>query len=82
MDRRDTLALERTQLANERTLLAYVRTSLALAGGGAGVVHFFPAALLQVLGWLLIVLGGVLLVVGVRRFRAVERRLTSPEGPR
>lgn len=72
---RDQLAMERTHLANERTLLAYVRTALACAACGAALLHFFPA--LGSLGWLLVVTGGAMLVVGVIRYFVVRTQLLN-----
>jgi putative membrane protein len=73
---RDHLAYDRTVLANERTLLAYVRTAIAvLAAGGALIEVFTEIRYLRVLGWMLLALGVLVLVLGVRRFTAVSRRL-------
>lgn len=72
---RDQLAVERTHLANERTLLAYVRTALASSACGAALLHFFPA--LGSLGWLLVIAGGAMLVVGVIRYFVVRRQLLN-----
>lgn len=76
----DRLAIERTQMANERTLLAYVRTALAIAAGGATLLGFFsthPA--LFWLGWMLIVGGGVLIVLGAYRFMLMRSKLCAAE---
>ncbi len=73
---RDKLALERTRLANERTFLAYVRTSLSLLAGGALIVQFFsnqPYYLIT--AWVLFVLGGIVLFIGIFRFIRVKGQL-------
>jgi putative membrane protein len=74
---RDRLARERTHLANERTLLAYLRTALGVAAAGAALLKFFAgSAMLLGLGWLLVVTGVGLGVVGGYRFVAVRRGLS------
>jgi inner membrane protein YidH len=70
---RDQLATERTALANERTLLAYVRTTIALFAGGAAGIHFLDSSLVDVIGWLLIASGILVLLFGLRRFRQVSK---------
>ena len=72
---RDRLAAVRTALANERTLLGYVRTALALVIGGVGALKVFAHDVTDVLGWLLIAVGIVLLLVGLARYRTVARGL-------
>ena len=75
--KRDNLAMERTHLANERTLLAYVRTALSMLGGGAVVLHFFPLdPTANVIGWVLVGTGALVLVLGIFRFFRVRGRLT------
>ena len=70
---RDKLALERTRLANERTFLAYVRTSLSLIAGAAVLFQFFSATQSYLaVAWVLAVLGVLVLLVGVYRFRTVR----------
>ncbi len=72
----DRLAVERTRMANERTLLAYVRTALAVAAAGATLLGFFSThpALFWV-GWLMMIGGGVLLIVGIYRFLLMRSKL-------
>lgn len=77
-DIRDKLALERTRLANERTFLAYIRTALSLIAGGAVLFQFFssqPSYL--AIAWLLLGLGGVVLVIGIVRFSRVRAQLNA-----
>jgi len=64
---RDQLAIDRTALANERTFLAYSRTSLALILTGAGCIKFFGSLFSEIAGWVLIVLGLAVVVVGAWR---------------
>ena len=68
----DLLAVDRTILANERNLLAYIRTSLGFLIAGATLIHFFKILLLQITGWVLIPLGFIILLVGIKRYRSVK----------
>lgn len=80
-DRRNELAVIRTDLANERTLLAYARTSLMLVGTGATVIKFFGETRENVaLGIVLLIIGLVLFIVGVARFVEQQRRIRG-DGP-
>jgi putative membrane protein len=72
---RDALAKDRTHLANERTLLAYVRTALALVVTGVGIVEIFASAAAAVIGWITALTGGVLMIVGIWRFRTMRTKL-------
>lgn len=72
---RDLLALDRTVMANERTLLAYLRTALVLGFGGVSLPELFPDLPAHgALGAVSLVGGAILLVVGVWRFAAMQRR--------
>ena len=71
------MARELTALSNERTLLGYARTALAFVAAGVGVIHFFTAQPLIVLGALFIVIGVGLTSWGVHRFREVRRVIRS-----
>jgi putative membrane protein len=66
----------RFTLANERTFLAWIRTGLALIAGGVAVVQLVPALTIpgvrHGLGTVLTTAGGVLAVLAVRRWRAVQ----------
>lgn len=75
---RDKLALERTELANERTFLAYVRTSLSLIAGAVVLFQFFSSVHAYVaIAWVLAVLGVIVLLVGIYRFRKVRAELRT-----
>ncbi|MEX0611820.1 MAG: DUF202 domain-containing protein [Pirellulales bacterium] len=73
---RDHLALDRTRLANERTLLAYVRTALMLLVAGATAVKFVgETPSVVVTGWVFVVLGVFVAVLGTRRFVTMRRAI-------
>ena len=78
-NRRDDLALIRTDLANERTLLAYGRTSLMVAASGVTLIKFFPGTVIAAsLGWSLVVASTCVASLGVIRFSRLQRRLRGP----
>jgi len=72
----DRLALQRTRLANERTLLTYVRTSLALVGFGLALLQFHPERGGR-LGYSALAGAGLVLLVGLVRFRVHRRQLLA-----
>ena len=78
IDRRDQLAIARTDLANERTLLAYGRTSLMVAATGVTLIKFFPNLVLACgVGWLLTILAALIGIIGIVRFAKLRRRLNQ-----
>ena len=74
---RDELAIDRTILANERTLLSYLRGAVTLVIAGLSFLHFAAPGLLRGLGLALIPAGLVTGVIGVRRHRAMDRRIRA-----
>jgi putative membrane protein len=73
---RDHLAIDRTRLANERTLLAYLRTSLMLLVAGATAVKLIDVnRSILVTGWVFLVAGMIVGVVGVWRFLAMRQAI-------
>jgi putative membrane protein len=72
------LALQRTRLANERTLLTYVRTSLALVGFGLALLQLHPERGGR-LGYTALAVAGIVLMVGLLRFRTHRRQLADNE---
>jgi len=74
---RDQLAIDRTILANERTFLAYCRTCLAMILTGAGCIKLFESPFSYVAGWMLIVLGLVVVIVGIWHSRAMARNINT-----
>lgn len=77
----DHLSQRRTRMANERTLLSFVRTFLGLVTAGVAMIQFITMPWVHVLGYVFLVLGPVLLVIGiVQYFRT--RRLINDGGYR
>lgn len=74
---RDHLAIDRTILSNESTLLAYVRTSLAIIAAGVTLVHFFNVTLVQIAGEVLVTAGVLILVLGYRRFKMMQKSINE-----
>ncbi len=72
---RDHLALERTKLANERTLFSYLRTGLYLLTAGIGIFEIKSISHLEVLGWIAVFTGAILLVTGLLRFLKMNHHL-------
>lgn len=70
---RDVMSTERTALANKRTFMAAIRTALALAATGAAFIKFLHDQLIEILGWLLIVAGVAMLVIGLINYLRVRR---------
>jgi putative membrane protein len=70
-------------LANERTLLAWIRTALTVEAGGFALGHVSHASTAgKVSGVAALLFGGVLALIGYRRFRAADaaiRRHTLPK---
>lgn len=69
---RDHLSAQRTILANERTLLSYIRTALTLFAAGVSFIKFFGYVMIELLGWLLLPLGILILIKGVISFRKMN----------
>lgn len=72
---RDRLAAARTELANERTFLAYVRTAMTLLVTGIFLAKFFDHTLAVLAGWASAPLGGLVLLLGVWRYRKMKAAL-------
>lgn len=77
---RDHLAIDRTILSNESTILAYIRTSLALVAAGAALIHFFTENWIRVIGGLFLILGLVIMVIGVFRYKKMDKSIKDIEG--
>ncbi len=66
------LANIRTVLANERTLLAYIRTALTLFIAGISFIEFFKINRMQILGWIFIGIGVIILFIGIYRYEKTK----------
>lgn len=73
---RDELAIDRTLLANERTLLAYLRAGVALGIAGVSIMHFAAHDWFRVIGILCVPTGILTAIVGILRYRRVDRAIT------
>lgn len=74
---RDFLAMERTSLANERTLFSYIRASLYLAIGGVAIIEYEGFASFSWLAYTVFGLSGLLIFIGVFRYRRLKRKLST-----
>lgn len=74
---RDELAVDRTLLANERTLLAYLRSAMALLIAGISIMHFSQHLWFSAVGILCLPTGLATGVIGVVRFRTMNRAITA-----
>lgn len=69
-------------LANERTLLAWVRTGLTLQAGGFAIVHLAEKTPGNIAtGLTAILLGGILAIIGYRRFKEADRAIRQHRLP-
>jgi putative membrane protein len=75
MSRSERLALARTLMANQRTVLAYVTTSLGLLAGGYGLIVLTGHMLLQAAGVVGLALSGIVVILGLVRYRRMKRAL-------
>ncbi|MGH7884232.1 MAG: DUF202 domain-containing protein [Thermodesulfobacteriota bacterium] len=74
---RDELAIDRTLLANERTFLAYLRTAIALVLAGITFIHFASHSWLEILGFVCVPIGIIILIVSVNRYRKMKLNILS-----
>ena len=69
------MAQQRTHMAAERTFFAVLRTGLAIAGAGTVIVNVlgsnWPTWLSVVLASVFIIVGYSMMIVGLRRYRAL-----------
>ena len=75
------LTIGRTIMANDRTPLAFLRTSLAFCAAGIGLIKYLHHPVFDVIGWISVILGGILFIWGVHRYRHVKKilRAVTPE---
>ncbi|WP_231148432.1 DUF202 domain-containing protein [Clostridium botulinum] len=74
---RDLLATDRTILANERTFLSYLRTFLSLLIAGCTLIKIPKSMLLHVTGYILIIIGTVIGIHGIKTFIKIDRNLKN-----
>jgi putative membrane protein len=74
---RDYLAIDRTILANDRTVLAFVRTALALFLTGVTLIKLFGPGPIVTIGWTASALGTIVLVMGLVRYRKMQRSISA-----
>lgn len=74
---RDELAIDRTVLANERTLLAYLRSGVALVIAGVSIMHFSSESWFWAVGVACIPVGMVAGIVGVVKYRRMNRVISA-----
>ena len=68
-------------LANERTLLAWVRTGLTIQAAGFAIIHFSSNNAGIYSGILALMFGGLLAIIGHRRFIAADKAIRSHKLP-
>jgi putative membrane protein len=69
-------------LANERTFLAWVRTALAVLIGGIALTQLgHHSTAQQIVGMVVIILGGFMALVGYSRFRAADQAIRAGQLP-
>ncbi len=73
---RDDLAIDRILLANERILLAYLRSGVALLIAGATIIHLTHGGWFWYVGIACIPLGILTGIIGVTRYRTMNRDIT------
>ncbi len=76
---RDHLAIDRTVMANERTLLAYFRTALAVIIVAFSLIKFFRSEFFEIVGWALLPAGIAVFVLGIIRYRHMQRIIRAAE---
>lgn len=76
---REHLAAVRSILSNERTLLAYFRTALTLFVAGVSFIRFFGWPVLEVLGYIFVFIGIIILILGVVTYTKMKKLIEREE---
>lgn len=76
---RDHLAAHRTELANDRTFLAAVRTALACLAVGITFIKFFGNPVIEILGWIFIIISIGTFIRGLMSYKRVKRVIREEE---
>jgi putative membrane protein len=63
--------------ANERTLLSYVRTSASVLVLAVALLRFFDNRTISYLGWVTLIAGIVILIVGLQRYSQERKRINN-----
>ncbi len=74
-DRRNVLAIIRTQLANERTLMSYYRSAMALLGLSAFVFKFYSHPVFYIISGIFLILAIVMAVYGITRYYKFKKKV-------
>lgn len=73
----DKLAIHRTRLANERTFLAYFRSAIVFLSSGFAIVELEILEEVKWIGYLLIIIGPVLFLIGLFRMLYVKKEIKN-----
>jgi len=76
---RDHLAAHRTELANDRTFLASIRTALACLAVGVSFIKFFGIPVVEILGWIFILISIGTFIRGLIGYKRVKRVIREEE---
>ncbi len=71
----DLLTVEMTYLSNERSLLSYMRTFMVFLSSGIAILKIEILDPFLSLGYILIVLSGFILIIGIYRFFKVKKKV-------
>jgi len=78
---RDHLAVDRTRLANERSFLAYIRTTFTMIITGLSLIKFFDSFTAIILGWIFIITGVLLGILGAIRYLRFRKNINKVVKP-
>jgi len=73
----DLLTVEMTYLSNERSLLAYMRTFMVFLSSGIAILKIEILDSFLSLGYILIILSGIILIIGIFRFFKVKNSVQN-----
>jgi uncharacterized membrane protein YidH (DUF202 family) len=72
---RTILTAEQTILSKERTILSFMRTGIAIIGVGIVVVSVLENVYLQMVGWVLIIIGFYETLNSMRRMKIYKKKM-------
>ncbi|HIG97450.1 MAG TPA: DUF202 domain-containing protein [Candidatus Aenigmarchaeota archaeon] len=73
------LSEERTLLSKERTILSFMSTALAFIGVGIVIIKLFENSSIQIIGYLVVVIGFVEIGESLRRLKGKQRQMSKLE---